>query len=547
MSCILFGLFGARFMQPTAKKKPTIRKNFIYNLLYQVFLVIIPVVTTPYVARVLQSDGVGQFSFCYSIATYFLLLGNLGFSYYAQREISKCQGDKKKQSLIFWEICIVRFVSTVIAGGALIALSLIPYFSDYRLLLQILSLIVFANCIDASFVFMGNENFQELTIRNIIVKSVMVAMIFVFVRTRESLWVYTLIQGLNPVVSALVMIPFLRKYLVKVSVKDLKPSQHVVPSLRLFVPTVAISIYTMLDKTMIGLLVQGETTVIVDGVEVTKRIADLESGYYNQAEKIIRLFLTVVAALGGVLIPRNAYHYANGEEEIADNNVRKGFHVAFFLAMPLCLGVIAVADNFCPWFFGPGYEKVPLVMRILSGLILAIGFNNVYGPQYLIPAGKDRQYTIAVVIGAVVNFGLNFLLVYFFASVGAAIASVCAEVIILVVMAFMCRKRFPFLPIIKSGWKCTVAAGLMFVPCYFMGRYLPSSILNTFIIVGVGAVVYAAILLLLREEFVYRGIRFVKKKMTRGQQPVEKPAQNGDSPSDEDNPEESSVQNDELN
>ena len=505
----------SRLKERMANKKPTIRKNFVYNLLYQVFLVIIPVVTTPYLARVLHSDGIGQFSFSYSIASYFLLLGNLGFSYYAQREISKCQDDKHKQSCIFWEICIIRFGATIIAGCGLIVLSLFPYFSDYRFLLQLLSILVFANAIDPSFVFLGNENFKELTIRNIIVKSLMVASVFIFVRFESDLWKYCLIQGLNPFVSALIMIPFLRNYLVKVKREELSPWKHVVPSLRLFVPTIAISVYTMLDKTMIGLLVQGEITVIEDGTEVVKKIADIESGYYNQAEKIVKLLLTIVAALGGVLVPRNAYLYANGKEKEADLNVQKGFSVAFFLAVPLSLGLIAISDNFCPWFFGPGYEKVPLLMRILAGLILAIGFNNVYGPQHLIPSGKDRQYTIAVVAGAAINFGLNIVLVYFYASIGAAIASVVAEAAILIIMAFMCRKRFSIPRILLSGWKNIVAGIIMFLPCFSMGLFLPSSPIYTILIVFVGFVTYIGMLALLKDHFFLSFIRSAAKRFIK--------------------------------
>ena len=163
--------------------------------------------------------------------------------------------------------------------------------------------------------------FKQIAIRNVIAKTIVIASIFIFVKSTNDLWIYTLIQGLSPIVSSLLMISFLKKYLVKVNIKELKPIHHLKPCLRLFVPTIAISVYTMLDKTMIGSMIQGEMTVIENGVEVVKKISDVESGYYNQAEKIVKLLITVVSALGTVMIPRNSYYFANGDLVSAKKNV----------------------------------------------------------------------------------------------------------------------------------------------------------------------------------------------------------------------------------
>ena len=494
------------------KEKKSVKKNFIYNLIYQVFLIIVPVVVTPYVSRVLGAAQIGQYSYSYSIVSYFVLFAALGFSFYAQREVAKYQDDKYEQSKIFWEICIVRLISTLIAFFALIGISFIPFFNDYRILLLILSLNVFATCIDTTFIFTGNEDFKQIAIRNFIAKTIVIASIFIFVKSTNDLWIYTLIQGLSPIVSSLLMIPFLKKYLVKVSYKELKPTKHFVPCIKLFIPTIAISIYTMLDKTMIGSMIQGEITVIEDGVEVVKKLSDVESGYYNQAEKIVKVLITIVSALGTVMIPRNSYFFAKGDVISAKKNVMTGLRFAYLLAFPLMFGVIAVSCNFSPWFFGDGYEKVPFLMQVFSPLILAIGLNTVFGNQYLIPSSRDNQYTISVVIGAGTNLILNAILISFYGSVGAAISTVCAEFIILFVQLFFLRKDITLLSVISSGWKYFVAGIVMFIPCYIVGLKLSSSILNTLIIVAIGIFAYGIMLLILKDEFIYSILGKLKRK-----------------------------------
>ena len=268
----------------------------------------------------------------------------------------------------------------------------------------------------------------------------------------------------------------------------------------------------MLDKTMIGSMIQGEITVIEDGVEVVKKLSDVESGYYSQAEKIIRLLLIVVGALGTVMTPRNTFCFANGDLEGAKKNVMMGLRFASLLIFPFMFGIIAVAHNFSPWFFGAGYDKVPILMKIFSPLILAVGLNGVLGNQYLIPASRDKQYTISVVIGACTNLILNAVLITFYGSIGAAISTVCAEFVILLVQLFFLRKDVSMINILSNGWKYLVAGIVMLIPCYIAGLKLESSILNTLIIVIIGVFVYGIMLLILKDEFIYSILGKLKRK-----------------------------------
>ena len=163
-----------------------------------------------------------------------------------------------------------------------------------------------------------------------------------------------------------------------------------------------------------------------------------ENGYYEQALKISKLVLTVVTSLGTVMIPRIGYHYSKGDTEMVKTYMYRAYRFVWLCGIPLTLGLIAVSSNFVPWFFGSGYEKVVSLLGVLSMLILAIGINNVTGMQYLIPTERQTLFTITVIIGAVANFVLNFVLIRFLQSLGAAIASVVAETTIAVIQIYIC-------------------------------------------------------------------------------------------------------------
>jgi O-antigen/teichoic acid export membrane protein len=488
-------------MDNLSEKVPqkSVKKNYFYNLFYQIFTIIVPLVVTPYVSRVLKAEGIGQNSFVLSIVSYFTLFAALGFGYYAQREIARCLNDKEKQSKVFWEILIIRLFSTSLALIVYFSLYFSNVFKEYSTLFLIYSINVASIAIDVNFIFQGNEDFKQISIRNFIVKALTIAAIFIFVKTQDDLWIYALINALGTVFSALIMFPFLKNYLTKISPKELKPFRHLVPTLRLFVPTIAVSLYTVLDKTMIGLLLPQTMTIVEDGVEVTKKVGDVENGYYEQAYKIILMGLMVVTSLGTVLIPRNSGYFESGQIEKAKENISKAFRFVLFIGVPMMFGLAAIAQNFSPWFFGDGYEKVPYLIMIFSWLFVAIGLNNVFGIQYLIPSGKDNIYTISVICGAVSNLIMNSFMIPLWKAYGAAIASIISETIILLVQVLFSRKEFNWKKMVSATWKYWLAGAIMFGAVYGISYFLETKIWNTLILIVVGAVIYFLVLLLFRD------------------------------------------------
>lgn len=498
-------------------KKKSAKLNYIYNLAFQIFSLITPLVTAPYISRVLGSAMVGQYSYTASIVSYFVLFGAYGFTLYAQREIARNQGNKYEQSKTFWEMIIARLITVTLATIVHIILILAKvYGSEYTLLMWILLPNIVSTAFSVSFLFQGNEEFGFITLRSVIVKTIGIACIFIFVKNEKDLWIYVLCNVLITVVSEISLWTRIPKRICSVKASELNIKKHFIPSTRLFIPTIATSIYTMLDKTLIGIMIPGTIESIdSSGEEVVLKVSDIENGFYEQAEKLVKMCLTIITAFGTVIVPKNSSLFKSGNIEEAKRNVYNGFSFAGLIGFPIMFGLAAVASSLIPWFLGPGYEKVPYLIIILSLLIICIGFNNVLGIQYLIPAGKDKIYTITVTAGAVFNLIVNLILIPLLFSYGAAIATVIAELLILILQFVFVRKELSFARMIKSVVKSFIAGTVMFGVVYCVYRFLlnQSTILDTFLLVLIGIVVYLIMLIVLRDKFFLNQTASLYKKI----------------------------------
>lgn len=466
-------------------KAKSAKKNYVYNVLYQVLLLIVPLITTPYISRVLGPEGVGQYSYTYSLITYFTLAAALGFGYYAQREIASNREDAYTRSKLFWEILLCRLLPTCICLAVNFTLCVTRVYGDDSTLMLVMSCSIAAIAIDASFYCQGMEDFGKIVLRNTIVKIATVAMIFIFVNSSDDVWLYALINlGMSIVGNATLWVG-LPGYLVRVKAKDLHPFRHLPGTLRLFLPTIVISIYTVLDKTLIGIITQ----------------SDAENGFYEQADKVVKIALTVVTCLGTVMIPRNTAEFKRGNIDKLRSNIYFASKFVWFLGTALVFGISAVTFNFNGWFFGEGYESVNRIMIVLSGLCLAIGMSNVLGVQYLVPTGRDKTFTLTVTAGAIVNTVLNIPLIIFFGAFGAAIATIIAECSVTGVQLFCVRKELKASKILLGGIKNIIAGAIMFAAIFPMSWFLPSNIGFTVLIVLAGAAIYFLALFILRDKF----------------------------------------------
>lgn len=467
-------------------QKVSAKKNYIYNVAYQLVTVLTPIITTPYVSRVLTVEGIGRASFSTSLITYFVVFAALGFGLYAQREIAKSGDDIQEKSKIFWEVICCRFLSVIVALGINVIFIGCNIYQNNTPLMIILCINIIATAFDIGFFYQGNEDFGKLASVNIITKLLMVASIFIFVKTSADLWVYVLINSTGLFLGYFVMWFFLKKYLVKIKIKEIRPLRHLKGTLHLFLPTIAITLYADLDKSLIGFL--SDTSV--------------QNGFYEQAEKISKIALTVITCLGVVMIPRNAKSYVEGNLENVRQNIYKSMHFVWVLAIPMCLGMIAVASNFIPWFLGDEFYGSIKILQVLSLLFLAIGFSNIVGIQYILPTLQDKKYTIGIFCGVIVNVCISVPLVYLWGAMGAAIATVIAEISVGFSMFLLVRRELSLKEMFKTIGKPLLSGLIMFGVIFPLSMLLSSSILNTFIIVLVGIAVYGLMILSLKDELV---------------------------------------------
>jgi len=412
--------------------KKSIVKNYIYNLIYQMLTIVLPLVTTPYLSRVLGAGPIGIYGYTLSIVTYFILFGSLGIAMYGQREIAYVQDKKEEQSKNFWEIVIFRIITMTIA-------LIVFYFifclkGEYSLYYKILILELVANSIDISWYFQGVEDFGKTVVRNIIVKSLSLVCIFIFIKSPEDLWKYFLIYTVANVLGNLTMWMYIPKIIPKVRLKELNLIKHIKPTLALFVPQIATQIYVVLDKTMVG--------------NITGNMSEV--GYYEQAQKIVKALMLVVTALGTVMSSRIANTYALKKEDEIKKYLKKSFKAVWFLGIPITLGLIAITPKMVPWFYGDGFDSVIPLLIATSPIILIIGFSNVTGNQYLIQVGNQKVFTISVTTGAIVNVIFNFMLINVMGTIGAVLSSNLAEIAVLAVQLYYLREKIKIKNVFKD-------------------------------------------------------------------------------------------------
>lgn len=474
--------------------KKSIVKNYIYNVIYEVLSIIIPIITTPYLSRVLGAEKTGIYSYTISIITYFILFGSLGVAMYGKREIAFNQINEEKRSKIFFEILLLRFITLSIS-------MVIFYFifclqGEYRSYYAILLLEIVANIIDISWFFHGLEEFKRTVTRNIIIKLISTVSIFIFIKTKDDLWNYFLIYVLSALLGNLSLWLSLSKFIKKPHFRTLNIKRHLMPTIVLFIPQIATQIYTVLDKVMIGTIVSNKAEV----------------GFYEQAQKMIKLFLTIATSFGVVMMPRVAATFAEGN----NNKIKKYMNISFsfvmFLAFPLMFGVMSIAYQFVPIFYGEGYAKVAPLLCIISPIIVLIGLSNVIGTQYLLPTKQQNKYTTSVVIGALINFILNIILIGKYASIGGAIATVIAELCVTSIQFYLIKNELKIKEIFLRVYKYIIASIIMFAFNKLVIGQILSGIVSIIIQIIMSSIIYILLLLIMKDKMVIEVISIFKNK-----------------------------------
>lgn len=461
----------------------SIKKNYMYNLIYELLAIIVPLVTTPYVSRVLGATAIGDYSYTVGIVSYFGIIAVTGTKNYGQREVAIRQHDKKERSVVFWEIFLFRVFCTIVVTVAYL-IFIMNFMQQYKILFIIQLLTVLSWVADISWFFQGMEEFKVTAIRNSFVKIIGTILIFICVKSPDDLWIYTLIYSGTNFLGNLTMWFYIRQEILLPSRRDVHVLKNIKGIMALFIPVIAIQIYTILDKTMLGSLCN--TT---------------EVGYYSQAEKIIKLALTVLSSFIAVLVPRISMLYNQGSMDTIEAYYKKTLDFIFFLAMPMMMGCIAVSDVFVPIFFGKGYEDVIALMQIMSLLFIILSLGQLYG-NFLVAMKRQKFYTLAVVVAAIINAFLNFIFLVEFklGAIGVAWATIIAELACTIVQIIASKDILDmkklFVPIIRY----LLPSGIMFLVIDLIKNMIHNDTICLLGAVSGGILSYLIVLLFLRNE-----------------------------------------------
>lgn len=404
--------------------KKSLLTNYFFNATYSLLSVIIPIITIPYVSRILLANGIGQVSYAQNIVSYFVLVASLGIPSYGIREIAKKAADVEQRSNVFWEIFSINLISTAVATITYyLSIGLFACFQERKTLLAVVGISLVLNTFNIDWFYKGIEEFQYITIRSYVIKFVSLLAIFTFVKTSDDILCYAFISTASVSANYLLNIAHVRKYIHKPKIRELNLSRHLKSIFFMFATALAVDLYTQLDTTMVGAIC-GETDV----------------GYYTNAMKLTKIVIIVITAIGTVLLPRLSAYYA--EHRIAEMSslASKAVEYILFIALPCSVGLFVISDDVVKVLFGMDFLPAIPTLQILVLLIPIISVGNIFGSQLLITLNLEKLMTVTVMIGATVNICLNSVLIKQFQQNGAAIASVIAELCVLVAQICLTKK-----------------------------------------------------------------------------------------------------------
>ena len=454
-----------------------LKTNFIYNSIYQILSMIVPIITTPYVSRVLGANGVGVYSFNYSVAAYFVMFILLGLNNYGNREIAKVRDSRRQLSKEFWSIYAFQIIMGITVNVIYIYYCL--FIAENKIVALILGFYTISGMFDVNWFFFGMEEFKITVIRNTVVKLLSTICIFLFVKNQTDTIVYTLILSMSFLVSQLLLWPYLIRKVnfYRPSISDIK--SHIKQNVFLFLTVVAVSIYKTMDKIMLGFF--------TDTVQV---------GYYESAEKIIQVPMLLITSLGTVMLPRMSNLVNNHKQQESTRLINKSILFAMFLSSSLCFGIMGVAREFVPVFYGQGFETCIYLFWVLLPSCLFLAFANVVRTQYVIPNQLDNIYVKSVFIGAVVNLIANLVLIKQYYSVGVAVGTLLAEMSVCIYICFKIRKELDMLHLVSSAIPYIVSGILMFIVLINVNIPIDNAILLIGVKILIGVITYFVVLLL---------------------------------------------------
>lgn len=462
----------------------SVKRNYIYNVIYEVLIIVIPLITSPYISRVLGAEQVGIYTYCYSIVSYFVLFARLGIVNHGSRSIAGAKTEEERNK-IFSNTLVIQIFLTI-----LMIILYVLYFSFFDLEYHTMSVIMLtylvAAAFDVNWFFFGVEQFKITVTRNIIIKLISTTLLFFLVREPSDLWKYGLILGFSQLGGQVAVWPYLKRYVkfVKPELKEIKP--QFIAIIILFIPQIAVSLYKMMDKIMIG-----------------HYCTKSQLGFYEYASLIVNLPLGFITSLGTVMLPRISALMKDGNNKKSLEYTHYSIIFAVALSTAFAFGLSAIAPVFIPFYFGEEFAPASELLVGLSITLMFLAWANVVRTQYLIPSKKDKEYIISLFCGAAANVVINVLLIPKYQAWGAVIGTIVAEVTVCVLQTFMSRNYVPVWKYIKECIGFIFNGFIMFVGVRLIAEIKCCTLLSLALQVIAGVVIYCILMWLYVQKILH--------------------------------------------
>ncbi|SEI97427.1 Membrane protein involved in the export of O-antigen and teichoic acid [Kandleria vitulina] len=455
--------------------------NIFYSCAAQLMTVIVPLVTSPYISRVLRPYNLGIYGYISSVSEILSVVGSIGLTNYAIREIAYVKDDKEKRSKIFFEIIILRTILFFVVACFYALFMNNKVYSTFT----IYQLIWFAGYfLDVIWFFNGIEDFKSVVVRTVLIKSLSIASIFLFVKTQNDLWKYITLMGLCQLLGVIWCYPKLAKLLVTPNLKNLCLTRHLSPTLKIALPQIVTMVYFQMDKIMLENLTSNLSLI----------------AFYDQADKLNKVPVTIISAVSLVMLPKNSTYVSNEDYKGLNNSISLAVKYTLLLTLPMTLGIITISTGFVPWFYGKGYDMVAPIMITLSPIIIARGLSSISANQYLIPTQNTRYLTVSSIFSAIINVIINYLTIPVMGVYGAVVGTLVAEYSVTLIQYYYMLKNIKINGIIKLGFKYFIFSVIAMIPGVILYKMLGSHIYLTVLQVFFAAVIYLGLLLISNDE-----------------------------------------------
>ncbi|UNM89970.1 polysaccharide biosynthesis C-terminal domain-containing protein [Vagococcus sp. CY52-2] len=465
--------------------------NIIYQGLYQLTLIILPIITIPIVSHALGAEGLGIYNYVSSIVSYFILFAGLGLANYGIREIAIVKDNKYKLSMKFWELEIfnIEIISII-----LLLYFIFLLFVGNKLFFLISSFSLLATLFDISWFYYGIEDFKSISIINFIIKILSFICILLFVKDINDLWLYFGIQSMSVFLSNLSLWIFMRNKILWIKPDLKRINRHFKPASRYFIGKISLTLYTNMNKTLLGLMV-----------------SSVAVGLYSNSLQLITIFVTLIGTLDTVLMPHMTKLFSDNNHSKMIDTMEKSLDLQFFLSIPLMFGIVLVNNKMIPWFFGSDFELLNVTVPILAPLVVIMPLGISIVRQYLIPKNKIKEFNISVIVAAIISILLNVILLPIIGMYGAIIATFVSECLVTIIRLYDLKKNTTFRFSFKKILIYITSSIVMYIVVYVITKDMNANIITTIIQGVFGMIIYFIVTMLFKENVFMKFMRTERK------------------------------------